>query len=210
MSNYSLVGYDGSATSQRALRFAVQLAQATGGRVRVVSVLQVTEGSADTCTLMIADQGGKRCSQLLDEVKDLVPGTASLIDAEVVRGSPGDVLLEQVRNHAIMLLEATNLLQMPGRHVAKSGEKSENPDVELGPDQIETLINKDRASWINYAHGLHDATMKAFAAIEKKDTEGLLDAGDGIDNACEKCHLQYWYPNERKPESAPSVRKGGS
>jgi nucleotide-binding universal stress UspA family protein len=101
MSNYSLVGYDGSATSQRALRFAVQLAQATGGRVRVVSVLQVTEGSADTCTLMIADQGGKRCSQLLDEVKDLVPGTASLIDAEVVRGSPGDVLLEQVRNHAI-------------------------------------------------------------------------------------------------------------
>lgn len=101
MLKYSLVGYDGSPTSQRALRFAVQLAQASGGRVRVVSVLQVTEGSADTCALMIADQGGKRCSQLLDEVKDLVPGTASLIDAEVVRGSPGDVLLEQVRNHAI-------------------------------------------------------------------------------------------------------------
>jgi hypothetical protein len=117
---------------------------------------------------------------------------------------------KQVRNHAIMLLEATNLLQMPGRHVAKGGEKSENPDVELGPEQIEDLINKDRASWINYAHGLHDATMKAFEAIEKKDTEGLLDAGDGIDNACEKCHLQYWYPNERKPESAPSQRKSGS
>jgi nucleotide-binding universal stress UspA family protein len=101
MLKYSLVGYDGSPTSQRALRFAVQLAQASGGRVRVVSVLQVTEGSADTCALMIADQGGKRCSQLLDEVKDMVPGAASLIDAEVVRGSPGDVLLEQVRNHAI-------------------------------------------------------------------------------------------------------------
>src|SRR5689334_25424774 len=41
---------------------------------------------------------------------------------------------KQVRNHAIMLLEATNLLQMPGRHVAKGGEKSENPDVELGPE----------------------------------------------------------------------------
>lgn len=101
MLKYSLVGYDGSPTSQRALRFAVQLAQASGGRVRVVSVLQVTEGSADTCALMIADQGGKRCSQLLDEVKELVPGSASLIDAEVVRGSPGDVLLEQVRNHGV-------------------------------------------------------------------------------------------------------------
>lgn len=114
---------------------------------------------------------------------------------------------KEVRNHAIMLLEATNLLQIPGRHVAKSGEKSENPDVELGPDQIEELINKDRASWIKYAHGLHDATLDAFKAIEAKDKDKLLDAGDGIDNACEKCHLQYWYPNERKPEQAPSPRK---
>ena len=49
--------------------------------------------------------------------------------------------------------------------------------------------------------------MDAFKAIEAKDTEGLLNAGDGIDNACEKCHLQYWYPNERKPAEAPSQRK---
>src|SRR6516162_7654507 len=67
---------------------------------------------------------------------------------------------KQVRNHAIMLLEATNLLQIPGRHVAKPGEKAEDPKVELSPDQIEESINKDRASWINYAHGLHDATME--------------------------------------------------
>jgi hypothetical protein len=114
---------------------------------------------------------------------------------------------KQVRNHAIMLLEATNLLQIPGRHVAKPGEKADDPKVELSPDQIEAEIAKDRASWIKYAHGLHDATMDALKAIEAKDTEGLLNAGDGIDNACEKCHLQYWYPNERKPAEAPSQRK---
>jgi hypothetical protein len=114
---------------------------------------------------------------------------------------------KQVRNHAIMLLEATNLLQIPGRHVAKAGEKAEDPKVELSPEQIEESINKDRASWINYAHGLHDATMAAFKAIEAKDAEGLLNAGDGIDNACEKCHLQYWYPNEKRPESLGSQKK---
>jgi hypothetical protein len=114
---------------------------------------------------------------------------------------------KQVRNHAIMLLEATNLLQIPGRHVAKAGEKAEDPKVELSPDQIEDSINKDRASWINYAHGLHDATLEAFKAIEAKDAEGLLNAGDGIDNACEKCHLQYWYPNEKRPESLESQKK---
>jgi hypothetical protein len=114
---------------------------------------------------------------------------------------------KQVRNHAIMLMEATNLLQIPGRHVAKAGEKAEDPKVELSPEQIEESINKDRASWIKYAHGLHDATMEAFKAIEAKDTEGLLNAGDGIDNACEKCHLQYWYPNEKRPESIGSEKK---
>jgi nucleotide-binding universal stress UspA family protein len=101
MLKYSLVGYDGSPTSQRAVRFAVELAQATGGKVRVVSVLQVTEGSADTCALMMADHGAERCTQLLDEVKQIVPGAAEVIDAEVVRGSPGDVLLEQVSRHGV-------------------------------------------------------------------------------------------------------------
>jgi len=117
---------------------------------------------------------------------------------------------KNVRRHAIMLMEATNLLQIPGRHVAKPGEKADDPKVELAPEQIEEMINKDRASWIKYAHGLHDAAMEAFKAIEAKDKDKLLDVGNGIDEACEKCHLQYWYPNERKPESAPSQRESSS
>jgi hypothetical protein len=115
---------------------------------------------------------------------------------------------KQVRNHAIMLLEATNLLQMPGRHVAQAGEKADDPKVELAPEQIETLINKDRATWMKYALGLHAATLEALKAAEAKDKDKLLDVGNGIDEACEKCHLQYWYPNEKRPESAPSERKG--
>ena len=113
---------------------------------------------------------------------------------------------KEVRRHAIMLLEATNLLLIPGRHVAKPGEKADDPKVELAPEKIEALINTDRASWTKFAGGLHDATMEAFKAIEAKDKEELLNAGDGIDNACEKCHLQYWYPDEKKPEAAPSQK----
>src|SRR5262249_43607826 len=47
---------------------------------------------------------------------------------------------KNVRRHAIMLMEATNLLQIPGRHVAKPGEKADDPKVELAPDQIEEKI----------------------------------------------------------------------
>jgi hypothetical protein len=113
---------------------------------------------------------------------------------------------KEVRRKAVMLLEATNLLQIPGRRVAKPHEKSENPGIELEPEKIEELINKDRAAWISHAHDLHDATMEAFKAIEEKDSEKLLDVGNQIDEACEKCHLQYWYPDEKRPDAAPSQR----
>jgi hypothetical protein len=114
---------------------------------------------------------------------------------------------KQVRNHAIMLLEATNLLQMPGRHVAQPGEKANDPNVELAPDQIEAAINKDRAAWISHAHDLHDAVMKTLNAADAKDKDKLLEVGNDIDEACEKCHLVYWYPNEKRPDAAPSQRK---
>ena len=152
---------------------------------------------------------------IMDSMVD--PGSDYIWDAvETVVSAKGveekaphtDEEWKEVRRHAIMLLEATNLLQIPGRHVAKAGEKADDPKVELAPDQIEDKIAKDRSKWIGYAHGLHDATMEAFKAIEAKDSEGLLNAGDGIDNACEKCHLEYWYPNENKPAADTLSKKG--
>ena len=52
---------------------------------------------------------------------------------------------EEVRHHALVLLEAPNLLVMDGRKVARSGEKAENPDVELQPEEIQAMIDGDRA-----------------------------------------------------------------
>lgn len=101
MVKYSLVGYDGSDASQRAFLFAVDLAHAGGGRVRVVSVLQVTEGGADACALMMADSGTQRVQELLDELKTLVPDAATLVDVELIHGSPGDVLLSQIDQHGV-------------------------------------------------------------------------------------------------------------
>jgi len=105
---------------------------------------------------------------------------------------------KELRRHAIALMEATNTLQIPLRLVAKPGEKSENPEVELSPEVIKTLIDSDRASWIKHNHTLHDATAAMLTAIEAKNTNGVLDAGDSIDKACEACHMQYWYPEKRK------------
>jgi hypothetical protein len=119
-----------------------------------------------------------------------------------------DMEWKEVRRRAIALVEATNLLIMDGRKVAKPGEKSENPEVELGPDDIQGLIDADHASLVKFAHGLHDAGMKALAAIDKKDADALSDSGEAIDEACEQCHLKYWYPpNTPDILKKSSVRK---
>ena len=107
-----------------------------------------------------------------------------------------------VRRAAIRLIEGPNLLVMDGRHVAKPGEKSENPGIELEPQQMEALINKDRESFIKLAHALQDAGAQALSAIDAKNAEGLLDAGETIDTACENCHLKYWYPLNEQAEKA--------
>src|SRR5438477_7147238 len=119
--------------------------------------------------------------RLTGTVKDIMdsmvdPGSDVLWDSvETIVSAKGteekaphtDEEWKNVRNHAIMLLEATNLLLVPGRHVAKPGEKADDPKVELAPEQIETLIGQDRAAWVKFAHGLHDATMESMKAIDK-------------------------------------------
>ena len=104
---------------------------------------------------------------------------------------------KMVRRSAVALVEATNLLVIDGRKMAPAGEKSENPDIELAPEQMQKLMDADRASWVKNAHGLHDAAMVALKAIDAKDVKGLMDAGEGIDTACENCHKQYWYPDQK-------------
>lgn len=109
----------------------------------------------------------------------------------------------KVRHGAIALAEAANLLMMPGRHVAGPGEKSETPGIELEPSEMEALIDKDRASWNMRAKGLHDASMAALQAIDAHDADKVFEVGERIERACESCHSQYWYPNEKIPAFPP-------
>jgi cytochrome c556 len=109
---------------------------------------------------------------------------------------------DDVRRHALILLEAPNLLVMEGRKVALSHEKAKNPEVELQPEQIQKLIDDDRASFIRRAKRLHDAAQSALTAINGRDKKALFQAIDKVDKACENCHLHYWYPNDERAQAA--------
>lgn len=100
-----------------------------------------------------------------------------------------------VRHQAMALLEASNLLLIPGRRVAAPGLTAQDAS-QLSPEQIESLISEDMTSWANFTHGLHDSVLPVLKAIDAKDPAALSDAGAEIDTACENCHLKFWYPKD--------------
>jgi hypothetical protein len=106
----------------------------------------------------------------------------------------------KVRSGVITLIEASNLLMVPGRAMARPGEKSEAPGVELEPAEMEALVKKDLAGWNSRAKDLHNISLKVLEIVEKKDAQALFDIGEDLDKACENCHRAYWYPNEKIPD----------
>jgi hypothetical protein len=119
----------------------------------------------------------------------------------------------KVRSGLIMMIEGSNLLMVPGRKVARPGEKSETPGIELEPSEMDELITKDRNAWNERAKALHDIATSVLPIVDAKDAQKLFDVGEDIDKACENCHRQYWYPNEKipdfpssEPSSAPASK----
>jgi hypothetical protein len=107
-----------------------------------------------------------------------------------------------VRRHAVSLLETTNLLLIPGRHVARAGQQTlkaddATPGSELPPSEIEKLVNQYWVVWTAMAHNLHGTATSMLDAIDKKDVARLESIGSDLDGVCEVCHLTFWYPQPR-------------
>jgi hypothetical protein len=129
-------------------------------------------------------------------------GTEVTKAGETVHQPSTDAEWDAVRNRAITLLEATNLLVMDGRRVVAEGKEVEDAHVDgiQKASEIQAAIDKDRASWIGYAHALHSAGEQALQAADTRDADKLLHSGEALDEVCEACHLKYWYPGQVIPK----------
>jgi cytochrome c556 len=106
-----------------------------------------------------------------------------------------------VRREAMTLIEAANLLVMDGRRVAHEGRQLEDahtPGIWTA-EEILKAIDSSRPVFIERAHALQAAGLAALSAIDARDAQALSAAGGALDEACEACHLKYWYPNTPKP-----------
>jgi len=110
---------------------------------------------------------------------------------------------QSVRYSAITLIEAANLLSMPGRSVAAAhavtGAESPPASGELTRAEIQQRIDSTHEAFTAFARNLQNAATQALTAIDSRNAQGLMDLGSVIDQACEACHVTYWYPSQNRP-----------
>jgi len=109
-----------------------------------------------------------------------------------------------VQHSALMLAEAVNLLKVRGREIARPGDTtttSGKDAPELTPAEIQEKVNRDWSLWISHANRLQETAIKAWQVANARDVNGIVEVGDALDRACESCHLEYWYPEMKKPRS---------
>jgi hypothetical protein len=103
-----------------------------------------------------------------------------------------------LRRHAIVLIEATNLLVMKGRRVAAVEFPSAGPGV-FSSREIQAHLSRNASQFDAFAQSLRATSLRVLAAIDARDSTALLKIGEELDNACEACHVTSWYPSEVIP-----------
>jgi len=115
---------------------------------------------------------------------------------------------EKVKVGAVTLAEGIYLLKVP-RALTPPGDMNNstgpNPP-ELSPAQIKAKIDKDPVLWDAKIQGVRNVGLEVLEVIKKRDVKALFDASGDLDEACEACHLEYWYPGDKK---AVDEYKGG-
>ena len=138
---------------------------------------------------------------MLDPASDYIFDAVAIVDTKqgsVQRVPKTDEDWARLRTGAVTLAEGVYLLKIP-RPFAPPGDlnNSVGPDAEeLSPDQITAKVLADPVQWNARIEALRNVGLQVMQIVEKKDTTQLWDASDNLDEACENCHVNYWYPHE--------------
>ena len=139
---------------------------------------------------------------MLDPLADNIFDAVSIVVTEkgvVERAPKTDEDWEKIRIGAVTLAEGAYLLKIP-RPFAPPGDlnNSSGPDaVELAPAQIKAKVEADLVEWNARIEALRNVGLEVLDIVKRKDAKELWDASDNLDQACENCHLEYWYPGEK-------------
>jgi hypothetical protein len=106
---------------------------------------------------------------------------------------------DRLRVGGTMLAEGVSLLKVP-RPFAPPGDEnnSTGPDAEeLSPAQIKAKLEADPVLWNAKIEALRNVGLEVLDIVKRKDVKDLWDAAENLDEACESCHIAYWYPGDK-------------
>lgn len=133
-----------------------------------------------------------------DYVFDAV-GTVVTKQAVTEREPKTDEDWDRIRAGGVMIAEGAYLLKVP-RPFAPPGDEnnSAGPEPEeLSPAQIKSKLERDPVLWNAKIEALRNVGLEVLDLVKRRDAKELWDASDNLDRACENCHLEFWYPNEK-------------
>jgi hypothetical protein len=106
---------------------------------------------------------------------------------------------EKLRIGAVTLAEGVYLLKVP-RPFAPPGDENNSvgPDAtELSPAQIRKKLEDDPVLWNAKIEALRNVGLEVLEIVKTKKAADLWEASYDLDQACESCHIQYWYPGDK-------------
>lgn len=135
---------------------------------------------------------------LADNIFDSV-GTVVTKTGTVETAPKTDEDWAKIRIGAVTLAEGAYLLKVV-RPFAPPGDEnnSTGPDAsELSPAQIRAKLDADPVLWNAKIEALRNVGLEVLELVKKKDAAGLWQANEDLDQACENCHIEYWYPAQK-------------
>jgi hypothetical protein len=139
---------------------------------------------------------------MLDPASDYIFDAVAIVTTKrgVTETAPkNDKDWEKIRIGAVTLAEGVYLLKIP-RPFAPPGDEnnSTGPEPEeLSPAQIKAKLEADPVLWNAKIEALRNVGLEVLEIVKRKDATELWDAAENLDQACENCHLEYWYPGEK-------------
>jgi hypothetical protein len=106
---------------------------------------------------------------------------------------------DKIRIGAVTIAEGAYLLKIP-RPFTPAGDEnnSKGPNAtELSPAQIQAKLEADPVLWNAKIEALRNVGLEVLEIVDKRNVSELWDAGENLDQACESCHILYWYPGDR-------------
>lgn len=106
----------------------------------------------------------------------------------------------EVKQHALAVFEGSKQLLLENTQVAEANSNTSSHPVELSAADIQKTIDNHRSDYVQRVEALQHALEQTIAAIDAKNVDELEKAGGIVDQACEQCHTQFWYPNDKRPK----------